>query len=291
MERGLTEKGSQGGNSSTQADFHWKQSDNSFTFNFLPEVQPCLIHSLVEPRQAGGSDTGSTFAFNFQIPLQTAESGRPEDEAMQTESTEIGEATTELSADASRNKVKKKKQKKKKGGEEVDKQQKKINNVIEEAPRQENAEMSPDEQLNRELDWCIEQLELGLRTQKSSAKQKEEASRALKTLRSSKAPLVKKRQVMRTVSGDYRKKMEEEKNRQFKLIQSAMATARVSVVSEPSHRAVFHRRAETKTDTMTSADKPQDTHGLSHAVEQTAGHTEQFVFRPTQEEFRFNFDL
>lgn len=48
----------------------------------------------------------------------------------------------------------------------------------------------------------------------------DEASRALKTLRSSKAPLPKKRQVMRAVTGDYRKKMEEEKTKQFKLIQS-----------------------------------------------------------------------
>ncbi len=48
----------------------------------------------------------------------------------------------------------------------------------------------------------------------------EEASRALKTLRSSKAPLAKKRQVMRAMTGDYRKKMEEEKNKQHKLIQN-----------------------------------------------------------------------
>lgn len=48
----------------------------------------------------------------------------------------------------------------------------------------------------------------------------EEASRALKTLRSSKAPLVKKRQVMRAMTGEYRKKMEDEKKKQFKLIQS-----------------------------------------------------------------------
>lgn len=48
----------------------------------------------------------------------------------------------------------------------------------------------------------------------------EEASRALKTLRSAKAPLAKKRQVMRAMTGDYRKKMEEEKTKQFKLIQS-----------------------------------------------------------------------
>lgn len=48
----------------------------------------------------------------------------------------------------------------------------------------------------------------------------EEAYQALKTLRSSKAPLVKKRQVMRAMTGDYRQKMEEEKKKQYKLIQT-----------------------------------------------------------------------
>lgn len=48
----------------------------------------------------------------------------------------------------------------------------------------------------------------------------EEASHALKTLRSSKAPLVKKRQVMRAMTGDYRQKMEEENKKQYKLIQT-----------------------------------------------------------------------
>lgn len=111
---------------------------------------------------------------------------------------------------------------------------------------------SAEEQLNRQLDWCIEQLESGMRNQKSTPKQsttftifhitrpvkkicwdvitqtqipyflstEEEASRALKTLRSSKAPLAKKRQVMRAMTGDYRKKMDEEKSKQYKLIQS-----------------------------------------------------------------------
>jgi len=48
----------------------------------------------------------------------------------------------------------------------------------------------------------------------------EEASRSLKTLRSAKAPLAKKRQVMRAMTGDYRKKMDEEKSKQYKLIQN-----------------------------------------------------------------------
>lgn len=46
----------------------------------------------------------------------------------------------------------------------------------------------------------------------------EEAVRAIRTLRSDKAPLVKKRQIMRAIFGDYRKKMEEELCKQLKLM-------------------------------------------------------------------------
>ncbi|KAJ6657629.1 hypothetical protein lerEdw1_002346 [Lerista edwardsae] len=77
-----------------------------------------------------------------------------------------------------------------------------------------------DEQLKREVDWCVEQLELGLKTQKSTPKQKDEALRAVKTLRSGKAALAKKRQVMRAMFGDYRTKMAEERRKQLKLMQT-----------------------------------------------------------------------
>ena len=53
----------------------------------------------------------------------------------------------------------------------------------------------------------------------------EDASRALKILRSGKAPLAKKRQVMRAMTGDYRRKMEEERQKQLKLIQSGESSA------------------------------------------------------------------
>lgn len=120
---------------------------------------------------------------------------------------------------------------------------------------------SAEEQLSRQLDWCIEQLECSMSTQKIAPKQsmvftpsvireqnmlctlfytarmfipcflpaEEEASRALKTLRSSKAPLAKKRQVMRAMTGDYRKKMDEEKSRQYRLIQSGTWIAAVEL--------------------------------------------------------------
>uniref|UniRef100_H3C2D1 Zgc:112185 n=1 Tax=Tetraodon nigroviridis TaxID=99883 RepID=H3C2D1_TETNG len=101
-----------------------------------------------------------------------------------------------------------------------------------------DAELSAEEQLNRQLDWCVEQLELGMKSLKTTPKQKEEASRALKTLRSSKAPLAKKRQVMRAMTGDYRQKMEEEKKKQYKLIQNELASAQVKVASDSPKKKV-----------------------------------------------------
>ena len=61
--------------------------------------------------------------------------------------------------------------------------------------------------LEQELDWCIGQLELGLLRRGASKPQKQENERHMKLLRSSKTPLPRKRQVMRSLFGDYRTKM------------------------------------------------------------------------------------
>lgn len=196
-------------------------------------------------------------------------------------------ATQSSEAPASAKKHKKKK-KKKTAADGKDGQQKGIKSTADETSKQDTTELTPDEQLNRELDWCIEQLELGLRTQKTSSKQREEASRALKTLRSSKAPLVKKRQVMRAISGDYRKKIEEERAKQFKLIQSAMTSARVTTVSEC--KPVFHRRAERNTQPTDKTDQSQELRETDEHTETDDG-TKPFVFTKTHEEFCFNFNL
>ncbi|XP_024242602.1 UPF0488 protein C8orf33 homolog isoform X2 [Oncorhynchus tshawytscha] len=150
-----------------------------------------------------------------------------------------------------------------------------------------------EQQLKRELDWCIEQLELGMATLKATPKQKEEASRALKTLRSSKAPLAKKRQVMRAMSGDYRKKMEEEKHKQFKLIHAAMTSAQVKVVADPAKKSIFHRKAEGRTETLPlklNAKSQQE--NLQAQTPNTSVLNQEnstFVFTPANEEFCFNF--
>lgn len=103
--------------------------------------------------------------------------------------------------------------------------------------------LSPEEQLQREVDWCIEQLKLGLQSQKNTKKRGEEAVRALCTLHSKRAPLVKKRQLMRSMFGDYRKKMEEERQKQFRLMLTATKSASIKPVKEQTRSKVLGKIA------------------------------------------------
>jgi len=64
-----------------------------------------------------------------------------------------------------------------------------------------------NEQLHKEISWCVEQLRMGIYCLKPTTKQAKESERVLKILTSTKAPLVKKRQVMHQTFGDYRKKI------------------------------------------------------------------------------------
>ncbi|XP_037766060.1 uncharacterized protein LOC114022600 isoform X5 [Chelonia mydas] len=114
-------------------------------------------------------------------------------------------------------------------------------------------------QLWKEVDWCVEQLELGLKTQKSTPKQAEEALHAIKTLRSDKAVLAKKCQVMRAMFGDYKKKMEEERQKQLKIMQAAAKSAQVVEVRENARRKssqVFRKRSEASRKSPSSAGSP-----------------------------------
>ncbi|XP_048350136.1 uncharacterized protein LOC125431414 [Sphaerodactylus townsendi] len=146
----------------------------------------------------------------------------------------------------------------------------------------------PDEQLKREVDWCVEQLELGLKTQKPTPKQVDEMLRAIKTLRSEKAILAKKRQIMRFMFGDYRKKMAEDWQKQLKLMQTASKAARITEVTEDARRKssqVFRKsvevagRSQNPKDPLLSPENPQ----------QPEADFCPFTFTPSQEKFRFNF--
>ncbi|XP_018091972.1 uncharacterized protein c8orf33.L isoform X2 [Xenopus laevis] len=154
-----------------------------------------------------------------------------------------------------------------------------------------------EDDLRRELDWCVEQLEMGLQRQKSTPKQIEEASRAIKILRSEKTALVKKRQVMRTMFGDYRRKMEEERQKQLKLMQTVAKSAQineVATVTRQNRSKVFRqclqnssRNPQIRSSSSSSPTSLQDdaTAGTSNGTSPQ----EQFVFRSSEEPFRFNF--
>ncbi|XP_032429500.1 UPF0488 protein C8orf33 homolog [Xiphophorus hellerii] len=270
----------------------WTSSDNSFRFNFATDngTAAPLPPQEEAPAAASLSFSGqsSAFAFNFQIPpaedMDTTEAAKPASllgNQQKGPSRPQGGATACDVSDQTQTKKKKKKSGKKKSSDSETQQKPTEENQKEE-------ELSPEEQLNRELNWCIEQLELGIKSQKGTPKQKEEASRALKTLRSSKAPLVKKRQLMRALTGDYRKKMEEEKNKQFQLIQSETASAQVKVVSDSPKKFVFHRRAEASTGPGASQAQQQQTETEPRGAA-TQEETPAFSFVPSQEEFHFNF--
>ncbi|XP_053984309.1 UPF0488 protein CG14286 [Hylaeus volcanicus] len=64
-----------------------------------------------------------------------------------------------------------------------------------------------EDQFELELCWCIQQLQVYLATGKLSEKQARDLTKNVSVLRSSTAPLIKKRQIMRTTLGNYREKM------------------------------------------------------------------------------------
>ena len=58
-----------------------------------------------------------------------------------------------------------------------------------------------------ELSWCVGQLELGMLRKDATKTQKQVNEKHIRTLQSTKTPLPKKRQLMRSLFGDYRSKM------------------------------------------------------------------------------------
>ncbi|NXR99548.1 CH033 protein, partial [Oxylabes madagascariensis] len=145
----------------------------------------------------------------------------------------------------------------------------------------EKSSQQSDEQLWKEVDWCVNQLELGLKTQKPTPKQTEEALRAIRTLCSDKAPLVKKRQLMRAMFGDYRKKMQEELCRELKLMETAAKSARIMELKGSEKNGQFIRKClGACRKSQGSAESPSESHRTLN--------TGLFNFT-TPQEFRFNF--
>ncbi|XP_050762220.1 UPF0488 protein C8orf33 homolog isoform X1 [Gymnogyps californianus] len=285
-----------------------------FAFNFAIPDEDCPLVQLVPANQhiehtadhevLGNSlpteSAGMPQISALQKPelTQTTGSAPKEDRSHvtlktpQPETAPGGDTVTEKStADgAAQKKKKKKKQKTSVSKKEIEETE--INRKAKaEANRCQNKDTShqdetsqqSDDQLWKEVDWCVEQLELGLKTQKSTPKQVEEALRAIKTLRNDKAPLVKKRQLMRAMFGDYRKKMEEERCRELKLMEAAVKSARVMEVKgniRNKNCRFIRKRSGACRKSQGSAGSPSESPSTLN--------TGLFKFT-SQEEFCFNF--
>lgn len=206
-----------------------------------------------------------------------------------TNQSEMAEALEKTTSDC----PKKKKKRKSKSKNVVAQAEECRGNMDPGPPLKEEPKSGADE-LRRELDWCVEQLEMGLQRQKSTPKQAEEALRAIKTLRSEKVPLVKKRQVMRLMFGDYRHKMEEERMKQLKLMQAAAKSAKMTEVTPTARQnssKVFRKsNYKSSRSAAPSSAAPADTQGSSDQTTAPSSSSQQeFTFRPSQDAFCFNF--
>uniref|UniRef100_A0A131Z5B1 Protein, containing DUF4615 domain n=1 Tax=Rhipicephalus appendiculatus TaxID=34631 RepID=A0A131Z5B1_RHIAP len=96
-----------------------------------------------------------------------------------------------------------------------------------------------NEKFERELKWCIEQLNISLSHADAKKKNYNEELRALQTLQSVKAPVAKKRQVMSVTLGNYRAKMEQEK---AKFITDSTRKTRLQPQPSAETKSVFLRK-------------------------------------------------
>lgn len=117
-------------------------------------------------------------------------------------------------------------------------------------PEKEGEEQKNEEtaacKFQRELCWCIQQLEMGLtnsKPNKPKPQQVPEAERLLKILKSAKAPMAKKRQIMRASFGNYRARMQQEEKRHSEDMKKSRSLTPVEV--DRLNTATFFRRATT----------------------------------------------
>ncbi|XP_070390611.1 UPF0488 protein CG14286 [Dermacentor albipictus] len=100
----------------------------------------------------------------------------------------------------------------------------------------------PNEKFERELKWCIEQLNISLSHPDTKKKNYTEQLRALQTLQNVKAPVVKKRQVMSMTLGNYREKMELEK---AKFITDSTRKTKLQPQHSAETKSIFLRKVLT----------------------------------------------
>ncbi|KAK6965920.1 UPF0488 protein [Biomphalaria glabrata] len=165
---------------------------------------------------------------------------------------------------------------------------------------------SEAQKFSEELSWCITQLELGLMRQSPDSKQVAETVKVLKILKSSKAPMVKKRQAMRNALGDYRKKMKDAENKalsglrhsKFKSIDS-QKSSRNSKYLKQSHSKQLHLVSNQLTNLNLTNSQPNTTgqsiesHDLDSQPSSSYSSEKKYTFFkyvPSDNSFCFGFD-
>ncbi|XP_076451923.1 uncharacterized protein LOC143287657 [Babylonia areolata] len=96
-----------------------------------------------------------------------------------------------------------------------------------------------DEQMQMEVDWCLARVEEKLAGMDPYSRPAQEAAKVHRILKSSKAPVIKKRQAMRNMFGDYRAKMKAMEKKSL----AAMKKSKLVAVAEPPTDSKFFRRA------------------------------------------------
>lgn len=143
-------------------------------------------------------------------------------------------------------------------------------------------------QFQIELYWCISQLQTTLNNGKLSEKQLDEALKNLRILKSTTSQLVKKRQLMKSLFGDYRAKMRDEEKKMGLISKSIKftnpATANTSSFVKKSAILTSGKDFKFNFDT----DHLQSTSDQDHpeVVDRHCG-----IVQSEEPPFRFNFQV
>lgn len=140
------------------------------------------------------------------------------------------------------------------------------------------------QQFELELQWCIQQLERALASKKMAHKHAQDGAHSLAILKSKNAPVIKKRQMMRSLFGDYRIKMAEEERKLSK------AHERISI-AVPNKKSCFIKQSAVVCEPSQNNFRFNFKVPLSKekASTQSKANNGNFIYRSSDNNFRFNF--
>lgn len=148
-----------------------------------------------------------------------------------------------------------------------------------------NDALDPEAQDRFELElcWCIQQLETSLAAGKLQEKQMQEVGKQLHSLKSHTAPLIKKRQIMRSTLGDYRVRMAEDERKFSK----AVSAVKFASSASADRKSMFIKKAAG----CSTQNSNRQTDG--HGTQNTSQSTNQTVSGSSKAEtpFQFNFQV